>query len=524
MALTSLLYGPLHRRLVRPLCLCASIFACATPVSAAERVTVHGKIWLEDRPVCALVLSHGQSMFSCQPRGEYSLNAPLNAQGELSVSVFATGMAPYKKTFTPHANSVRHDVYMKAEIIPLETRRIHRGDPELPLSAPKIRLNDISSNGRYVALTHYFHHTPDTVTTFLYDRYTGETSSIDQAHSARFAKDGQLMGIERWLDGTESGAVRSAASVYEPQSESMVDVDTTFDGTSPAGSCGRPALSAEAIATRYAAFACAADNIVADDGNGSPDVFIRDLTRGATKRVDYMPDAGWTLNDIHVLDIAADGSKVLFTAFLREPSEDGGGNRQLTYLYDRGSALLSLIDLHQNPSPGDLSAKAPPRLGGNGRFVVFDTTASLDPETDNNNLSDVYVYDTQSEEYQVVSVRTESSDGAQAPGLKPTNGSSHFASMSSDGRYVMFTSFSDELLPNEMDMNDAPDVFVHDRLNKQTRLASVSSQGLQLKPGASLGLISSDGRWLAFGQFCIDVNQCFGDIYLSGPLYHFGRR
>ena len=75
--------------------------------------------------------------------------------------------------------------------------------------------------------------------------------------------------------------------------------------------------------------------------------------------------------------------------------------------------------------------------------------------------------------------------------------------ISADGRYVAFVSRTPNLVPG--DTNDVEDVFVRDRRNGTTWLASVSSGGV---PGTgpsgerSMGKlsISSDGRFVAFGS------------------------
>ena len=49
--------------------------------------------------------------------------------------------------------------------------------------------------------------------------------------------------------------------------------------------------------------------------------------------------------------------------------------------------------------------------------------------------------------------------------------------ISSNGRYVTFASYSDNLVPG--DTNSEPDTFIHDLLTGETRRVSVSSDGLE---------------------------------------------
>jgi Tol biopolymer transport system component len=84
------------------------------------------------------------------------------------------------------------------------------------------------------------------------------------------------------------------------------------------------------------------------------------------------------------------------------------------------------------------------------------------------------------------------SDGTQG------NRYSTEASISADGRYVAFTSAATNLVAN--DVNEDTDVFVHDRQAGTTVLVSVSSAGAQggWRDGSSEPSISADGRVVAF--------------------------
>ncbi|HEX2177643.1 MAG TPA: CARDB domain-containing protein [Nocardioidaceae bacterium] len=76
-------------------------------------------------------------------------------------------------------------------------------------------------------------------------------------------------------------------------------------------------------------------------------------------------------------------------------------------------------------------------------------------------------------------------------------------SISADGRYVVFASDADNLVPD--DTNDAVDVFVRDRLSGTTERVSVTSNGKEgeLGAGSSLGVgqsITADGRYVTFSS------------------------
>lgn len=65
-------------------------------------VAVQGSVRTGDGiPVCALVLANGDYMFSCDGNGTFSLNVPLDDQGQVTLFAFADGFAPYRDTAVP---------------------------------------------------------------------------------------------------------------------------------------------------------------------------------------------------------------------------------------------------------------------------------------------------------------------------------------------------------------------------------------------------------------------------------------
>src|SRR5688572_3280611 len=68
--------------------------------------------------------------------------------------------------------------------------------------------------------------------------------------------------------------------------------------------------------------------------------------------------------------------------------------------------------------------------------------------------------------------------------------------VSADGRYVAFTSMASNLVMG--DTNNYLDVFVHDRLSRQTVRASVSTMGMQAMDDCFSPSLSGDGRFVAF--------------------------
>lgn len=131
----------------------------------------------------------------------------------------------------------------------------------------------------------------------------------------------------------------------------------------------------------------------------------------------------------------------------------------------------------------------------NGRFVLFDSTASNLVPGDSNGLADVFVRNRRTGRTSRVSVGV---DGRQA------NGASIGESITPDGRFVVFISAATNLT-REPDRNGERDIFVRDRARGTTTRVSVRPGGGAFHDGSFGGLtggeISANGRWVTFGEY-----------------------
>lgn len=129
-----------------------------------------------------------------------------------------------------------------------------------------------------------------------------------------------------------------------------------------------------------------------------------------------------------------------------------------------------------------------PTISGDGRYVAFESQAS-DLVDGAGGHFNVFVYDRDTKSVEVVSV---AQNGGQ-----PNNDSAD-PHISADGRYVGFSSISDQLVAG--DTNGAFDAFVYDRVTHTTERVSVASDGSQLFSHGFLEAISADGQYVVFSQ------------------------
>ncbi|GIK55502.1 MAG: hypothetical protein BroJett015_11650 [Chloroflexota bacterium] len=134
------------------------------------------------------------------------------------------------------------------------------------------------------------------------------------------------------------------------------------------------------------------------------------------------------------------------------------------------------------------SWSAHPGVSADGRFVVFESNASNLVADDQNNVTDIFVYDRVLGMMQRVSV---AGDGSEA-----THANTQ-ATISADGSLIAFSSQSGNLVPG--DTNNRPDIFVHNRVTGSTERVSVASNGSQSNGQFTHSpVISADGRSVLF--------------------------
>src|SRR5207247_2620109 len=128
-----------------------------------------------------------------------------------------------------------------------------------------------------------------------------------------------------------------------------------------------------------------------------------------------------------------------------------------------------------------------PSVSADGRYVAFESYATNLVPGDSNGVSDVFVRDTLTGMTACVSVN---SSGV------PGNGDSQRPVLSADGRYVVFMSLASNLVAN--DTNGTWDIFVRNLQSSSTTRASVDSGGTQGNGSSTFASISADGRFVAF--------------------------
>jgi Tol biopolymer transport system component len=158
------------------------------------------------------------------------------------------------------------------------------------------------------------------------------------------------------------------------------------------------------------------------------------------------------------------------------------------FVHDRETGTTTRVSIASNGAQSNNGSFAP-SISADGTQVVFYSNASNLVAGDTNGVADVFVHDRQTGKTTRASL---ASNRAQSGGF------SDAASISADGRWVVFASRAENLVSG--DTNDSTDVFVHDRYTGETVRASVAANGAQAESYSNFPSISGNGRWIAFAS------------------------
>jgi Tol biopolymer transport system component len=276
-----------------------------------------------------------------------------------------------------------------------------------------------------------------------------------------------------------------------------------------------PVLSGDG---RTVAFVSAAADLVTDDQNGFPDVFVHDRAGSQTSRVS-LGVGGAQPNGPSGTDsppaLSADGQIVAFSSAAANLVTGDNNNAGDVFVYDRGRKETTRVSV----GPGGVEATGgesySPALSADGRYVAFASDATnLVGADDSNSATDVFVYDRQAKTTTRVSL---------GPGGAQGDGISYNPTMSADGALVAFTSAATNLVAgpeNSVAGNDSENVFLRDvKAGTTTRVSTGSGSGSG--GSSSPPSLSADGRYVAYASAAATLVP--GDLNNASDVFVFDR-
>jgi hypothetical protein len=261
----------------------------------------------------------------------------------------------------------------------------------------------------------------------------------------------------------------------------LVDADTNGVG-SVLTSMPIPSMSEDG---RFIAFEYVDRNLGPNSGNRAYDVFVRDISLGATELISprdpALPSfAGNGPSMVSGQAFSADGRYVVYVSEANNLVANDTNAAQDVFVRDLFVGTNILVSVSTNGiSPGD-NISRDPAMSSSGRYVVFSSTADNLMAGDNNLAEDVFIRDLQAGTTSLVSVNTN--------GTGPGNAASYSPFISSDGRFVLFRSKATNLAPGAF--NNSENLFLRD-LQWGTNVALTTS-------GVAFSAMTPDGHFVAY--------------------------
>ncbi len=400
----------------------------------------------------------------------------------------------------------------------------------------------MSANGRFVAFHSIFPLVAEdknlTTDIYVHDRLTKLNSRVSVSSSG---EEGNSISVFPSIsaDGRYVAFISEASNLVQGDTNNQEDIfvydrvakQTTRVNVSSAGiqanedPFGNGLLIGAAykvqISTdgRYIVFASGSNNLVANDTNNLPDIFVRDRLTKQTTRVSINSDGSeGNLGNVafqnvnHGLGISANGQFVVFHSQLNNLVNGDNTNEIDVFLHNRQTKQTKRVNIE---SVGQITGN--PSISADGRFIAFMSSSESLVPNDTNKTLDVFLYDRLTQKTTRVTV---ASNGDQA------NAQSYAPGISADGNFIAFISEATNLTSLPVTQQN---VYIHNRLTGKTSIVNVNSQGNQgsglwttYLPTISSPSLSADGRYIAFetsAPFLVsgDFNEAH-DIFVRDRL------
>lgn len=358
-----------------------------------------------------------------------------------------------------------------------------------------------------------------------YNLVSGQTDVVNNNANAPKTAYEDIRTLDMSPDGrfvatvanTDSQGLNTVICLWDAQVGTNLLVSTNSSSAAAvSGSSYAPMVDAGGT---HVAFLSSSTNLTTNVLNGDIHLYYSDIQAGTTVLLDADTNGiGLGVDPQTFPSLSTDDRFLTFQSA-------GASDRNRCWnsmICDLRSDAVELIST-RHPALGCQTADGPSVLGANpvsldGRYVAFASDADDLVTDDQNGYRDVFVRDLALGTNLLVSVDTNGWAAA---------GSSAEASISDDGRYVVFSSSASSLVPG--DTNNAQDVFIRDLQSSTTTLVSVNLDGAGQGNASSYSpVLSRDGRFVMFrslaqnlasGSFSSGVENLFVRDLQLGVTY-----
>jgi Tol biopolymer transport system component len=271
----------------------------------------------------------------------------------------------------------------------------------------------------------------------------------------------------------------------------LIRLSVNTNGTQADYASSLPSISANGDVI---AFASDATNLVEDEIDWSPQVYVRNMITGKTSIVSKNSFGEILDGPSTNPSISADGRYIVYESLATNIIDNDTNGYSDIFVYDTLTDTTSRISLGQLGDQAVGGDSTYPAISANGRFIAYMSEATNLFDQDFNSASDIFVYDAIDNTTTAVSVYWEEDHFQTIPF------NSYSPSISSDGRYVAYWYFTGSYLLSTVEIRDLE--------METTKRIEIMWQGEDYIYDVPISepSISGDGKLVAFIAHRLDKN------------------
>ncbi|HEY5602770.1 MAG TPA: hypothetical protein VIM41_06645 [Gammaproteobacteria bacterium] len=364
--------------------------------------------------------------------------------------VFASGAT----NLVPNDTNCHNDIFLRDRLLGTTVR--------VNLGAGGVQANQTSGNptisrdGRYIAYQSAATNLVSTSTTTAYQIFRYDTLAKTTVHVSRstggvqgnassnepsISNDGRFIAFTSLASNLVAGDTNARPDMFRRDVTSNITIRVSVRNAGGQGNNTSfrdpgPSISGDG---RYVLFTSNATNLVAGDTNGSPDLFVRDVTGATTRRVSLTNAGGQANSYSYMGRISNDGRYVVFSSLATNLVAGDTNVAEDVFVRDRTLNTTTRVSVSssgaQTPT-GELGS-VKPSISNDGRYVAFTSYAPNLVTGDTNELADTFMRDRTTNTTTRVSVGNagQQGDAGHTDGV-----------ISGNGLFIGFTSNSTNLV------------------------------------------------------------------------------
>ncbi len=376
------------------------------------------------------------------------------------------------------------------------------------------RFPSISADGRFVVFESVATNlvagdTNEQNDIFVYDRDTAVTQRVNVSltgeESNGYSRGSSISGDGRYVVFASNGTnlvpedTEDVGDVFfhDLETGQTTRVSETAEGVGADGFSEVGAISTDG---RFIAFVSEGQNLSDDDWNYEPDVFLYERETRAIRRVSVTTSGGIAYGDSREPTLSGDGSVIGYWSRADNLVPGDTNVRADAFVSGRDTPGTMRVNVTtqgaqaQNSGSGAL-------VSANGKFAAFRSFDALDTKLP---YAGAFVHNLETRETELINVPEVGT---------PTSMRAGIIGISSEGRYVAFSSTSPNLVPGAD--NGRYQVFIRDRTLARTTLLSVAEGGAPVELQIGGGAMTDDARYVIYEARDTNVQSSKELLYIA---------